>query len=317
MSVLCIKSTDPGAPLFTATAGGMCSVLDYILVTRAGWELAFTSGATKRVYRPVAGMRHYLRVEDGVVDFSITGAATSDFETMSNVDTGTNEARGGFTDGSDFHCQGQNGTGPHPWIAVVDDRTFTFLNKGLAGPAAGYELLHWGDLRTRKASDPHRTILCARSEYYVAHSPGLASSATTVGYGWVTPRNAAGTFGPYRTGNWTTPPSSGTQGLAVWTNAGWGIGPTSGDETYPGLDNLGVLSRIHIGDPFSKYHIGWCRGLWVVKNPITGIVDRDVAHGWEDLAGRTFLFVRDLTDANGSAAYGPVVLEISDTWDQN
>src|SRR4030095_10726492 len=192
-----------GAPQLYATAQSLVTVLDYVLVTQAGWERVYTDAATTRVYRARTGVRHYLRVQDGVVTGSITVANMSGFEAMTGISTGTNEYIGAHSSAAG-HYQGSNGTGPHPWIAVVDDRTVTFLHKITGGSIYGYELLHFGDQRRRNESDPHRTILCAKSQSFIQWSSALNAAGSGGGAGWITPRNAPGTFGRWKTGNQPT-----------------------------------------------------------------------------------------------------------------
>jgi hypothetical protein len=294
-----------GAPALFATPGSLVACLDWILHDRAGWEIVLTA-TNKRVYRAPAGVRHYLRVEDGINNFGAIVATFTGYETMTGIDTGTNPYAG-----ANDHFQGSSGAGPEPWVAVVDDRTVTWLHKRTPGPVHGYEILHFGDLRRRNAGDPHRSILVAKSYHYVKHLTGaLNVPSSEAGAGWVTPRNSAGTYGPYRTGT-----SGGSQSLCVYTDPARGSEITSGTEPYPGVDGRGVLARLHVGDATNVKHLGWCRGLWAVKCSSGTFADRDTGVGAGALAGRTFLFLRDLTDNNGATAYGPACLETSDTWD--
>lgn len=70
----------------------LCAALDALLVngfgsyTSPGWTIEYTA-TSKRVYRPAAGNRFYLRVDESS---ATTYARIRGYETMSDVDTGTN-----------------------------------------------------------------------------------------------------------------------------------------------------------------------------------------------------------------------------------
>src|ERR1043166_1591690 len=68
--------------------GSLITALDAALVTGQSWTTPFT-GTNKKAYRAPSGNRLYLRVQD---DAPVTAkeARITGYETMSDVDTGTN-----------------------------------------------------------------------------------------------------------------------------------------------------------------------------------------------------------------------------------
>src|ERR1041384_7773202 len=106
-AVTVVTSDDVGAPDFMAAADSMIEVLDFILVTKGAWAKVH-SGTHKAAYRaPGGSVRHYLRVEDGTNAFGTIVAACRGYESMSDVDTGTNP----YATADDQHTQGTAGAG--------------------------------------------------------------------------------------------------------------------------------------------------------------------------------------------------------------
>lgn len=129
------KSSDPSAPTWATTAGGMIALLDAVLVNgygskpAAGWTKVF-SATNKAVYRSGStGTRFYLRLDD-------TAAGTHKFrgyESMSDVDTGTDpfptvgQAANGFTIGP---------TTAFGWAIAANDRAFYFFGYQYSGASS-------------------------------------------------------------------------------------------------------------------------------------------------------------------------------------
>ena len=80
------SSADAGAPVLTGAAGKLAAVLDWALVGKGGWDLAFT-GTNVRVYRAQTGNRFYLRLDDTPSLYSRLRA----YRAMTAVSTGTNQ----------------------------------------------------------------------------------------------------------------------------------------------------------------------------------------------------------------------------------
>lgn len=84
-------SDDVGAPLLKGQNGSLLAVLDWVLVSKGGWDKVYT-GTNKAVYRAQTGNRFYLRVADAYKKASPDGfvAYVRGYENMTSVDAGTN-----------------------------------------------------------------------------------------------------------------------------------------------------------------------------------------------------------------------------------
>lgn len=77
-------SADVGAPALSTAAGSMIAVLDWVLVTKGGWEKSFTD-TNLAVYRSLTGNRFYYRLADTNAYYT----ALRGYRAMTGVSTGT------------------------------------------------------------------------------------------------------------------------------------------------------------------------------------------------------------------------------------
>lgn len=137
-TVRLVKSTDVGAPSLTSqrianagtvAAGQIITLFDFALVGQLGWTKAF-SGTNVAVYRNSTangGSGRYLRVLNDGTTYYNCGVAMSAFDTMSDVNTGTNETRSvKLSLLHNYNAQSQD-TGNHPWIILGDEYGFYFV----------------------------------------------------------------------------------------------------------------------------------------------------------------------------------------------
>lgn len=137
-------STDPGAPVFTATVGSLCDLLKTCLVgsggvaygsgsaakAAAGWTVEFEDAvAHKLVLRnsPALGSGYYLRIIDDGTGTSATAANAhvQGYSSMSDIDTGTDAtpaAVAGWPGGRIEKAESAGST-PIPWAVVADEKT--------------------------------------------------------------------------------------------------------------------------------------------------------------------------------------------------
>jgi hypothetical protein len=133
MSIQLYSSTDTGAPVLNGTASAMIGVLDACLVngygsrTSLGWTKAF-SGADLAAYQMPSGSTRYLRIDDSAT----TLARIKGFDTMSDVNTGTNPfpsvaqiAAGAFANKTD----GATAATARQWIVIGSSTYFYFWNQ--------------------------------------------------------------------------------------------------------------------------------------------------------------------------------------------
>lgn len=136
-----------------------------------GWTRVY-SGTNKSVYRAPAGTRFYLRVDDTNAQYSVVSA----YETMTDVDTGTNKM-------GDVYWKKSNAssTATREWFLVGNDKTFYLFTAWDATYHAGYA---FGNFNSIKSEDLYSCMLIghnataptnpsySQSFSYVAYSTG-------------------------------------------------------------------------------------------------------------------------------------------------
>lgn len=185
-------STMGGVPALDRTAGAMIALIDYILdigAPGAYWEKVYT-GTNKAVYRATTGQRYYLRVENTDPRF----ARFTGYETMSDVDTGTNPFPSPTSDYNFVQSwyNTNESSGNSDWWAVGDSRCFILLVKpnatGSTSRNAWTVINFFGETNPFDPLDAYSTMLAAESTDYTGTSifsqddgPGLLLRSMAVG----------------------------------------------------------------------------------------------------------------------------------------
>jgi len=326
-----LKSTDGSAPTLSGTAGDLTTLWDALLVNGFGSKSAMgtggagawtidKTGTNKRIYRPSAGNRFYLRCQDDAPS-SATDARVVGYETVSTVDAGTNpmptvaqSANGLFIRKS----AAANAT-TRAWKALGDDRTFYFFN--ISGDVAScYTGFGWGDFYSHLSADGYRTTIIGRNTE-ASSSMSLAGSvewfpimigtgSTFAGGlgGHYIQRSRSGVAGAINVNKTCAP------GLGI-TNAGTVAIGNIGSIAYPNAEDGGLyILPLYLHDvttaPTSSIR-GRLRGLWCTLHPTSAFSDGDTFSGVGDYAGKTFEIIKGLNSSTG----GVLVVETSDTWD--
>lgn len=128
------------------TADGSATGTITCKIAPLGWTRVY-SGTNKSVYRAPAGNRHYLRIDDTNALYSVVSA----YETMTDVDTGTNKM-------GDVYWKKSNAssTATREWFLVGNDKTFYLFTAWDTTYHAGYA---FGDINSLKAGDLFGTML--------------------------------------------------------------------------------------------------------------------------------------------------------------
>lgn len=179
MTVRLYRSTDSSAPVLSGAVGTLIGVLDACLVngygskTAAGWAKAF-SGTNKAAYRPPAipaspteGNRFYLRVDDTTT----ATALCRGYETMSDVDTGTNPfPTVAQVAGSGVIAQKSVTTDSvaRPWLVVATESFFYFVAQGNVSVALEKDdvndsVFAYGDIKSFLSGDVYGTVIIGRA----------------------------------------------------------------------------------------------------------------------------------------------------------
>lgn len=139
------KSTDVSAPVIDGLAGSLITFLDAVLVNgygaqaSLGWTKEF-SGVNKAVYRMPAGTNQfYLQVHDDEVT-NTRYAKIRGFESMTDVDTGTNAFPTVAQDSNYYwHKSNANGASVSEWALYSDGGRFHLA----IAPPAGTSNFFW------------------------------------------------------------------------------------------------------------------------------------------------------------------------------
>lgn len=315
MTVRLYTSSDVGAPVLTGEAGKLVDLLDACLVNGygalapAGWTKPYT-GTASAVFRPSLGLMYFLNVNDnGPGAGTYKEARVVGYETMTAFATGTNlfptaaqMANGAFVRKSAT----ADATG-RAWVLIGDERTF-YLAVATGDTASTYLTWGYGELYSFKGvSDSGRMFLIGRS----TENASTASLNTLDGY-----IQLGGTM---QAGSYLARDTAGGVGAILFSRigdssaAGTFAGPLEGVVAYKnGADNMIYLAPLRVHQLVGGIQFrGRMRGLWHWCHPIAACSDRDTLTGTGDLAGKTFLILKNHPNA------GILVFETSDTWDFN
>jgi hypothetical protein len=314
------RSTDGSAPTLNGTTGALITVLDAILVDgygtqpAAGWSKAY-SGTNKAAYRmgAAAAARMYFRVlDDGSHAQGAKEASIRGWESMSDVDTGTD----GFptvaqvTNGMQIAKSTTADSTARAWIAAADDRTCLFFTQADAG-STDWFFHYFGEIYSYTPSDAYGCLLAGQA---------VGSAIGSGNHGAIdcnTPHSSSWTMGSqYLTRLHTGVGTSVQAGKLVPTGMkrtgtlfnGWYL-----PQVNP-ADGGVYLSEILVVSITSEYAVrGRLRGFWHSLHSRDGWTDNDAFSGSGTLADREFemLFLRS------SSADGVAALETSDTVESN
>lgn len=315
------KSTDASAPSLSGTVGSLVALLDACLVTgygaksAAGWTKPYT-GTNKAAFLQGGGNGFYLRVQDDAPGAAAAREARlTGYETMSDVDTGTGpfptaaQGAGGVAMAVARKSNTADATA-RAWKVFADDRTvIAFV---LTGDTAGiYYCWMFGDIYSAVPSDGYRTMLIART------AENATSRANEVLAQWVG-LTSAGAF-QFIARSYLGTGSSVILGKHGEQAKNSGTATFVGTLAYPNPSDGGLyLSPIWLHDPTTAPTPsirGRLRGIWQFLHAITNVTDGDTVSGMGDLAGRSFEFIKSVSDpASNTIVFA---IETSNTLDTN
>ena len=315
MPVRVYKSTDPGAPVLSGTAGSLIGVLRVCLVdgygtmAPAGWSMPYTDGLTppKRAHfrqAPRSGWEAYdiEILDDGNTGF---GANRPDYAAFwgwrgaTALGQGTLAFPARSSSGMFVRKSATTNATPRDWLVVASERAFHFVLYHATGSdwAAAYHGF-FGDLLQVGQND--NTAVLAAGGASSSHA-GLASQADPLVALFV-PATFQGAPGPLQLGRFYPP---GTVDSTV------GNGPF----VYPnGPDGAGYIDRVMLTE--SGHLRGFLPGYWVPLHnwkSAQGVANWATLSGSGPLAGREFIILKWGTGGTGAGTVA-FALEVSDTW---
>ncbi len=320
MTVVVYSSSDASAPSLNGTAGSLTALLNACLVVgygakpAAGWAREF-NGTNKSVFRAATGNRLRLRVDDtGSQEARVVG-----YETMSDVDTGTNpfptaaQVSGGMyvrkSDTADATVRS--------WYMIATGTMFhLFIDTGApsadpatAGTAARSSGMTFGEFNSFKAGDTYNTVIIAQvnTGTSVARQGAVNAGTSFIAItGHYVARNAAAVVGSI----------TASKCYAMLSHHGdqstIGSGSAGATPAYPDNVSGGLLLTpilIEEANGSSPAIRGLLPGLWapVHINPANHF---DTLSGSGGTAGKTFR----LFNISNAGQMGRCLLETSDTW---
>ena len=311
MTVRVYRSTDVGAPAYTNAVGSIAALMKACLVTGygalpgAGWTNPFSATGVE-VFKQGAGNGLYFRVDDSLaVLTAITYARIVGYETMSDVNTGTNAfpTAAQFTGGLYvFRGPASNATAKQ-WTLVATEKTVYFFPQASPGAINLYnQFIHFGDFTSYTAGDAWNTLLAANTDAVLGNIqvPYNCTIAATPSAGLYLCRKFNQCVGAQQGGrnsslNGATPNPLSNTGL-----------------NYPnGPDGSLILLPIYLTEPSTNSVRGQLSGCYASAHTASQFNTFDTANGTGDYAGKTFMFMGHSTSTSPDRG---VFVEISDTW---
>lgn len=301
---------------FTGTAPTTNPTVNYI--TYLGW-LEVQTGTNQRDYKQGPGSNGYIMSINDNGPGVGTGqeARIKGFEVSTSLGVGTNQfptvaqaANGQFIRKSNALSAATRG-----WVVIADTRT-VYIFLATTDVATTYSAMAFGDIYSLSTlpNDPGRCILIARNNENVA-TIGATSEymGAMVQLGSITPghylnRDYQGTASAVqcsKTG--ALEYSSGYAGLLG------GYTAMIGSIAFKNpADNQVYVSPMWVHTiAGGNYFRGRLRGFYMFCHSAASATDGDTFTGSGDLAGKTFMIVKLISDASLAA------IETSDTWESN
>jgi hypothetical protein len=318
------RSSDASAPALDGQAGSLITVLDGVLVTgygtqpAAGWTKDYT-GTNKATFRNGAGAtsRKYYRVQDDGPGAGTTKEARiRGFDTMSDVDTGTNEfptaAQQANAGGSLVVRKSAAATSTtRTWMIAADDKTaILFIQSG--DTAGRWFVTYFGETFSYKSADAQCAALIGRTTENVTtlyevicwHIASTTAGLSTVAAGHFMAGSVSG-VGSVTCGKWSHP---GAIVLASGSDV-------AGQLAYPNPADSGlILTPLFLYTTGTITLRGKLRGLFLPLHGSSNWTDGDTFSGTGSYAGRTFLIVEGCTTygtLGSTESTGTLVLETS------
>jgi hypothetical protein len=325
VTVRMYRSTDTSAPTLSGSVGDLVNLLDKCLVagygsqTAAGWSKPYT-GTNKAAFQQGAGSGLLFRcLDDGSLTAGAREATFRGFETMSDVDTGTNAfpTTGQLAGGILLRKSDTADATTRQWIVLADARTaYVFVNSGAS--TAYIAAIMLGDIKSVLPNDAYCAMLIGRvtsaaidtitNETLDTDQLGAGSSTWSAAAGHYIVRGYSLVAGSVQTGV----TSSMTPGVNSVSAAFGSVGMAP----FPNPpDGAGYLGQLWVTDPTTtpvSNMRGYLRGCYTFFHLGNLCPGNAIYVGVDALAGRTFMMLAPRTGRNANSMY---LMEISDTWD--
>jgi len=278
----------------------------------AGWTKPF-SGTNLAAYRPAAGPRHFLRIDDTVT----MASRCIGYENMTAVSTGTGPFPTSAQVTGGLYWQKTNvadAISSRSWIIIADDRTmYMWVQYAVSNNYDGFSMTGFGEFTSYKSGDAYNTFISANTGassyqhmYFMYLNNTISAILNNALFAFYVARPhtqigssvACGKLGDY------SKSTQNSMGSA-----------TVGNLPYPhpvdgGLHMCAVYIGEGAGTAAQAIVRGYMRGIW---NPLHAMPlnDEDIFDGNGDLAGKKFIALNGCgTQTNLSQC----MFDISLTW---
>lgn len=261
----------------------------------AGWTKAF-SGTNLAAYKSsnVAATGCYLRVDDT----GTTNARLKGFLTMSDVNTGTGEFPTTVSGGQYLGKSSVADSSVRAWRMFADDRG-VYLRIGFGTVAAATAITFFGDINSKKPTDPYRFGIIAGTTSYVSGSSAISESAE-----YSAPNTSNGFFLARGVSGIGSAVAANRGAMAPYgNNAGMRSG--EGQMHYPNPADNGVyLTQMLVSEATNSLGVfrGEMPGIYFCPHNLSGaFADGDRLSAVEGLTGKTLMATKVST--NGAAFF--------------
>ncbi|MBF0427065.1 MAG: hypothetical protein HQL66_14725 [Magnetococcales bacterium] len=315
MAAALFKSTDTSAPALSGSAGSLLALLDACLVngygskSAAGWSKEF-SGTNLAVYRPGAGTRRYLRIDDtGPGAGGAREARAFGYESMSDLNTGLFPFPTADQMGNGIFIRKSTSldTTARAWWLLADNKRFyLFVDPADLTAQNCVTSFFFGDIFSLKTGGDD--YCCG----IIGRAVENNNSAAFDHFGWVSNYVPYTLNGHYLARTYTGLGTSIAIGKVIDSGkTGYSTGNNNfiagavGALTGPNPVDGGLyLSPLWINEPYVLR--GRLLGVWAPCH-VRPFNHQDTFAGAGDMSGKSFLV---LNTWNG----GQLILETSDTW---
>lgn len=314
MLTRCYKSTDLGAPLLTGQVDSLNNLLKAILIDGIGgapaspWSLAYEDVSTHTcVFRPAAGNRHYLQVNENAPGAAgQREARLRGYVAMTGFNTGTEPFPTVAQQAAGIVCR-KSATldaTARPWRAYVDEKTcYLFIDCG--DLTATWDMYAFGQYQDWKPAGAYGSLITGR---YIENQGAHSSATNGAVLMYPTTPTPVKIYAPREYTQAGTAVELGIMYDSGAVNSTTTIAPGSLGQNYPyELDGGLVMMPFRLTRDGKT--VGRARGLWIPAHNKPLLQD-DVFNATEGALSRAFI-VQNLLST------GQLFLETSNTWDDD
>jgi hypothetical protein len=310
MAVQIFRSTDPGAPTYTPTAGSLIAILDYVLLGLAvPWTKTVWASNQVSYTQPAGSNGFMIQIDDTGTSYARINA----FETQSAFGVGFNQfpnptqqaASFSISDGLGGYCP--KSLNPAPWRLLTNGK-FLYFFSPFSSSLDYYAAFCFGDFVSYKAGDAFNTILACGTNSGGPNKIFSSVSAINTVVGGGTMAGMARKF--MQLGGSTLPGIITDSSRCTTTQSG---NSSVASNPFPSLiDGSLNIAPYWLTEPVSSGSNGvrgLLPGLWFLLHP------QQFPDGYQFTASSGLLNGRsfEAVGANGGS-YGQYFIETSDTW---